>query len=97
MADYLIKCVDKPNRNSAHEHITGAGGIGPDGQSWHDTVDNIIRFIESKMHRFFTHENGKTVFVVVRINPVTGRKYIQTYADGEWRNNLLSLYECVGA
>jgi len=94
MADYRIDCINKPDRNSTHEHITHVGGPKPDGTGrWRDTVANVVGFIESKTHRFCTHENGVKAWVYVRTSPA-GRKYIQTQADGVWTNNLLALREC---
>lgn len=93
MADYRITCIDKSHRMSAHEHITAAGGTGPDGNGWKDTTPNIIRFIENKQHQFYTQKGNATAWVGVRVS-AAGNKYIQTYADGVWKDNLLALDEC---
>lgn len=93
MADYRIDCVHKPNRMSPHEHITDVGGPKPDGGRWQDTVENVVRFIEKKQHRFYTQEGHSTAWVAVRTSP-TGRKFLQTHADGIWNDNLLALKEC---
>lgn len=94
MADYRIDCVNKPDRFSSHEHITHVGGPRPDGTGrWKDTVANVVSFIESQVHRFYTSEGGAMAWVGVRIS-ASGRKYLQTHADGVWRDNLLALKEC---
>ncbi len=93
MADYRIDCINKPNRSSSHEHITHVGGQTADGGRWKDTVPNVIGFIEAKTHRFYTKEGGATAWVGVRIS-AAGNKYLQTYADGIWKDNLLALKEC---
>jgi hypothetical protein len=94
MTDYRVDCVNKPNRNSSHEHITHVGGPKPDGSGrWKDTVPNVIRFIEQKTHRFYTSEGGATAWVGVRTS-AAGNKYIQTFADNVWKDNLLALNEC---
>ncbi|WP_087003388.1 DUF3892 domain-containing protein [Rhizobium sullae] len=94
MADYRTDCINKPDRNSTHEHITHVGGPQPDGSGrWRDTVPNVVGFIERNTHRFYTKENGVVAWVHVRVSP-SGRKYLQTQADGYWSNNLLSLQEC---
>jgi hypothetical protein len=94
MADYQIDCINKPNRNSAHEHITHVGGPNPDSSGrWKDTVPNIVRHIEQKTHRFFTSEGGAVAWVGVRTS-AAGNKFLQTYADGIWKDNLLALKEC---
>ena len=92
MADYRIDCVNKPNRNSAHEHITHVGGPSGLGR-WKDTVENVIVNIERGTNRYYVSEGGATVWVGVRTS-AAGRKFIQTYADGVWRDNLLAQREC---
>ena len=94
MADYRIDCINKPDRNSAHEHITHVGGPKPDGSGrWKDTVANIVRLIEGKTDRFYTSEGGVSAWVLVRTS-AAGRKFLQTSADGVWKDNLLALKEC---
>jgi hypothetical protein len=94
MADYRIDCVNKPDRSSPHEHITHVGGPSPDGAGrWKDTAPTVVRFIEQKVHRFYTSEAGATAWVGVRVS-AAGNKYLQTHADGVWRDNLLALKEC---
>ena len=65
----------------------------PAGGRWKDTVANIVAFIESKQHRFYASEDGSSAWVGVRTSTV-GNKFLQTYADGVWRDNLLALPEC---
>jgi hypothetical protein len=94
MTDYRIDCINKPDRNSLHEHITDVGGPGPNGSGrWKDTVPNVIKFIEGKAHRFYTSEGGVSAWVGVRTS-AAGHKYIQTCADGVWKDNLLALKGC---
>ena len=94
MADYRIDCVNKPDRNSPHERITNVGGPKPDGSGrWKATVPEVVGYIDSKAHRFFTSEAGAVAWVGVRTS-AAGNKYIQTHADGVWRDNLLALKEC---
>ena len=94
MTDYRIDCVNKPNRSSAHEHITHVGGPKPDGNGrWKDPVANIVQFIEAKQHRFYTKEGNASAWVGVRTS-AAGRKFLQTHADGVWKDNLLALPEC---
>lgn len=91
MADIQVTCITKPNRMSAHEHITHLGG---GGMKW--TREEIIRFIDAKLNTFFVTDpaTGKRSYVGV-VRPTDGRApYLQTYADGVWNNNLLSLPEC---
>ncbi len=94
MADYRIDCVTKPHRDSPHEHITAVGGPNPaTGSRWNDTAANVVRFIDDKVHRFYTEERGARAWVGVNTSS-GGLKFLQTYADGIWRDNLLALREC---
>jgi hypothetical protein len=94
MTDYRVDCVNKPDRDNRHESITHAGGPNPDsGGRWKDTVANIVGFIERGEHRFYTQEGDASAWVAVRTS-AAGNKFIQTYADGIWKDNLLALPEC---
>ncbi|WP_349253697.1 DUF3892 domain-containing protein [Bradyrhizobium sp. CB82] len=93
MASYRIDCVHKPNRMSRHEHISDVGGPKPEGGRWREKVEDVVRFIENKQHRFYTQDGNSTAWVAVRKSP-SGRKFIQTHADGVWNDNLLALDEC---
>lgn len=87
MADAQVTCITKPDRNSKHEAITHLGG-----QGWKWTRQQVIASIEDKTNTFYTRVNGKRADVGV----VTGSngKYLRTYADGVWNDNLLALPEC---
>ncbi|MGY4157918.1 hypothetical protein ACVINW_003760 [Bradyrhizobium sp. USDA 4461] len=94
MVDCRIDCVNKPNRKSSHEHITHVGGPKPDGSGrWKDTVPDVVRMIEQGTHSFYTDQGGARAEVGVRTS-AAGNKFLQTYADGVWKDNLLALNEC---
>jgi hypothetical protein len=94
MADYRIDCVNKPNRSSPHEHITNVGGPNPGGSGrWKNSVPDVVRMIEQGTHRFYTNESGASAWVGVRTS-AAGNKFLQTHADGVWKDNLLALVEC---
>ena len=87
MADIQITCINKQNRQSSHEGITHVGGTG-----WRKTRQEVIVLIDNKTNSYFTKVNGKRADVgVVQSN---GTKYLRTYADGQWNDNLLALPEC---
>jgi hypothetical protein len=91
MATVQVTCITKPHRSSSHEHITHLGGA-----NWKWDRDQVIRSIELKQNVFFVLDpiTGKTAYVGV-VRPRDGRSpYLQTYADGKWNDNLLSLPEC---
>ncbi len=91
MADVQVICITKPNVISSHEHITHLGGAG-----WKWEREEVIRSIDAKTNTFYVIDptSGKKAYVgVVRVSD--GRPpYLQTYADGIWTNNLLSLPQC---
>lgn len=92
MADCRVTCINKPNPNSPHEHITH---IGNPSVPWKLTREEAISRIDSKTDTFHVIDpyTGKRSEVgVVR---VAGKApYLRTYADGDWNNNLLSLNQC---
>ncbi|WP_405080977.1 DUF3892 domain-containing protein [Pectobacterium versatile] len=95
MVDVRITCITLSDTNALHEHITHVGSpqFNPPGSKW--TVAQVITAIESNQHTFYvTGSDGKRADVGV-VDPGGGkRKYIRTYADGRWNNNLLSLPKC---
>lgn len=88
MADVQVKCINKQPRHDTHEGITHLGG---DGWKW--TRAQVIASIEAGANTFFTLVRGNRGDIGV-VNGVHG-KYLRTYADGKWNDNLLALYECV--
>jgi len=91
MADVLVDCINKWPRDSQHEGITHVGGPG-DGTRWKWPRKDVIDSIEAKSNTFYTRVNGNRGDIGV-VNGPNG-KYLRTYADGKWNDNLLSLPEC---
>ena len=90
MADARVTCINKPNRDSTHEHITHLGGNG-----WKWTREEVITSIENKSNTFHVIDAAGHRSDVGIVNPGGGRpKHLRTYADGDWNNNLLALPEC---
>jgi hypothetical protein len=88
--DKQVKCK-KMSGGKAHEHIVQLGG----GTAWKPmSVADVIKAIETKTDTFHTLVDGKRAEVRVR-EPSTGKKYVQTIADGVWKDNLLALPDCV--
>lgn len=87
MADVQVTCIRKLNRESKHEGITHLGG-----STWLWTRDEVILSITNRTNTFYTLVNGKRADVGV-VDGETG-KYVRTYADGYYNDNLLALPEC---
>ena len=89
MADVQVTCINKQPHNSTHEGITHLGGSG-----WRWTRSQVIQSIEAKTNTFYTKVGGNRAEIGV-VNGPNG-KYVRTYADGKWNDNLLALPECTG-
>lgn len=87
MADVRVTCINKRDRNSSYEGITHLGG-----SEWKWTRADVIASIEAKTNTFYTYVNGNRGNIGVVDGP--NGKYVRTYADGKWNDNLLSLPEC---
>lgn len=90
MADARVTCITKPNRDSQHEHITHLGGA-----EWKWTREQVIQSIDAKTNTFHVIDAQGHRSEVGVVDPGNGRaRYVRTYADGDWNNNLLALPEC---
>ncbi|MER8858982.1 DUF3892 domain-containing protein [Mesorhizobium sp. M0761] len=87
MADVQVTCINKHPRNNPHEGITHLGNVTG---KW--TRADVIGWIESKAHTFFTKVGNNRANIGVVDGP--NGKYVRTYADGKWNDNLLALPEC---
>jgi hypothetical protein len=79
---------------STERRFIDIGGYNPGRNGrWKEPVSNVVQYIERGEHRFYTHEGNAWAWVRVRTGP-SGRKFIRTYADGIWKDNLLALPRC---
>ena len=85
-----VKCINKRNRQSAHERIENIGGYG--NGPWKISEAQAIAYIKSREWAFYVSVNGHSVWVVIATH--NGREYLKTEPDGYSPDNLLSLPEC---
>lgn len=94
MADVLITCITKPHPLSPHEHITHVGNP-TSNPPWKWTREEVIRSIDAKENTFFVVDPSTRKRADVGVVRVPGKTaFLQTYSDGVWNNNLLSLNQC---
>ena len=84
MADLQVTCVDKSG--PTHEHITQIGGAG-----WKKTRETAVAEIKSRTNSFYVVDSSNGKRAVVEIYKEI---YLRTKADGDWKDNLLSLGKC---
>jgi hypothetical protein len=87
MSDIQVTCINKQPRDNPYEGIVY---LGNSTGKW--TRNQVINWIESKQHTFYTLVAGNRGDIGVVDGP--NGKYLRTYADGKWNDNLLSLPEC---
>lgn len=77
---------------TTHEHITQLWWTNPaSGTSGDNTRAEIVAWIENKDGKAYVQDpQGHRADVGV-VTPQNGAKYLRTYADGVWTNNLLAL------
>jgi hypothetical protein len=94
MADVQVTCITKPNPQSTHEHITHLGNPAST-PPWKWTREDVIASIDARTNTFYVLDPRTSKRADVKVVRPAGRPaYVQTYADGDWNNNLLSLNQC---
>ena len=98
MKEFLVTCINKPNRMSSHEHITHIGNITNDpANRWRLAREEAIRRIDAKEEAFYTVDRATGSKMYIDVVRETGRNpFLRTHADGKWNDNLLAQPECDG-
>ena len=74
-----------------HEHITEIRWV-EDGTTTakSNSRAEMVKFVESGGKAYVKDSDGDVAFLRTRTSSA-GNKYVQTYADGIWKDNLLAL------
>lgn len=94
MTDVKVTCITKPHPQSPHEHITHLGNpLATTPWKW--TREEVIASIDAGTNTFYVTDPSSGKRADVKVVRQAGKApYVQTYADGDWKNNLLSLDQC---
>ena len=92
MADAQVTCINKPNVNSSHEHITH---LGNPANQWRWTREQVIASIDAGTNTFYVIDPVSGARADIGVVRESGRApYLRTYADRQRNNNMLSLNQC---
>jgi Protein of unknown function (DUF3892) len=92
-----ITCVSKPSGDNQdpHEAISSLGWVNEDTQAKGiSTRLEIYDFIKNKGGQAYVVDRSGNKAYVGALENARGTKYVRTYADGVWTDNLLSLPSC---
>lgn len=77
---------------TSHEHIVHLWWTNPStGATGDNTRSAIVSWIEDENGKAYVEDGSGNRADVGVVTPQVGAKYLRTYADGKWTNNLLSL------
>jgi len=92
-----ITCINKSGgyHSDPHHAIQNLGWVNEQtGERGVSTRLEMYDFLKNKGGKAYVRDaRGNTAYVYPREN-ANGTQFVQTYADGVWTDNLLSLPEC---
>ncbi len=92
-----VTCINKDggNHQNPHEGITDFGWVNEQTRATgRSTRAQMVEFLEKQNGKAYVKDRlGNVAYIGVVITS-WGTKYLRTYADGKWSDNLLSLPEC---
>jgi len=91
-----ITCINKEGgyHDDPHHAITHLGWTADDGKTGKSTRLELYDWLKNKGGSAYVRDGwGNQASVYPRENSA-GTKFVQTYADNVWSDNLLSLPEC---
>ena len=90
----LVECIQRTDRQDAHELIKAIGG-GLPGCRWkHTHADAIVWTEDGTFVYYVVNQDGREMNAFAALNQ-HGHKYLKTAADGEQPDSLLNLPECL--
>ena len=92
-----IICINKDagNHYNPHEAIERFGWLNESTkESGYATMGEMIKFLEAKNTAYVVGRSNPALKAFLYVNERNGKKFVQTYADGKWSDNLLQLSEC---
>lgn len=77
---------------NTHEHIVHLWWINPStGGAGDNSRAEIVAWIENEDGKAYVQDHAGHRVNVEVVTPAYGAKYLRTYADGVWTDNLLAL------
>ena len=95
MNQVRITCINKAGRDhdNPHEAISHYGWQNEsNGKTGKSDRPSMVKWVEEGNKAFVRNENN-IAYCGVKTSS-RGTKFLQTYSDGEYNDNLLSLIEC---
>jgi len=95
MSEVEIICINKDggNHSNPHEGITHYGWRNSVGQNGRATKADMLKYLDDGNRAYVMPNQGTKVYCYIRTS-TAGNRFLQTYADNQYTNNLLSLNEC---
>jgi len=95
MAEVRITCINKDggNHSNPHEAISDYGWTNFEGKKGISDRPTMVKWIEDGNTAYVEDKFGNRAYCGVR-KSVAGNKFLQTFADTTYTDNLLNLLEC---
>ncbi|MDD5318632.1 MAG: DUF3892 domain-containing protein [Candidatus Pacebacteria bacterium] len=92
-----ITCITKDggNHSNPHEAITSFGWVNEETRAaGKSSMREMIDFLEKQGGKAYVKDRYNNIAYIGVFVSSFGNKYLRTYADRQWTDNLLSLPEC---
>lgn len=92
-----VTCISKDvgNHENPHVAISNLGWVNEaNGQTGNSTRLQMYNWIKNQDGYAYVKDNAGNTVRVGAAETAGGTKYVRTYADGKWTDNLLALPEC---